>query len=309
LPGSGHPIATLICGSRSVNRYVLTPREVLVFFGRLLLMAGCGALMGFWWLKRSVVEPLIQLTEQTDGKTSHNVRADRHTDRDDEIGDLARTLSEMHMSLEEWRDRAIRLERTVNQRVASETQRVSRELQQAKRTIWSDALTQLGNRRMLEDRLDDMFAAQREEGNDLSIVMLDVDNFKKLNDTKGHPAGDELLRFIGELLKHSLREQDLAIRYGGDEFILVLPAVAQSDAEKIAQRTILLFTQQVKLLSIEHKPSLSAGVASLWEHKVDTAKELMEVADQALLQAKRAGKSCVRTLKAQPRAPALAGSR
>jgi diguanylate cyclase (GGDEF)-like protein len=102
------------------------------------------------------------------------------------------------------------------------------------------------------------------------------------------------LSFTGELLKQSVREHDLAIRYGGDEFVLILPSVATGDAMRVAERAVLLFNQQARLLSTDVRAGLSAGVASLAEHKPGGADELLELADAALYEAKRAGKGCVR---------------
>jgi diguanylate cyclase (GGDEF)-like protein len=292
--GTQQLLGTFVCGVRSTTRVNLNSREVTVFVLRLLLIAAAGGFMGFWWLKRTVVQPLAALADESARSSDAKTMTQSACARDDEIGALARALADMHMSLDEWRERAVRLERSMNHRVASETQRVARELQLARRAIWIDPLTQLGNRQLLEDQYPGIYAAQQQAGSNLCLIMLDVDNFKNLNDTRGHAAGDELLRFIGELLRQSLREGDFAIRYGGDEFILILPSVPLADAQKIAQRTILLFNQQSRLLSVEPRPGLSAGVASIWEHKPSSAEELLQLADQALYEAKSAGKACVR---------------
>jgi diguanylate cyclase (GGDEF)-like protein len=147
---------------------------------------------------------------------------------------------------------------------------------------------------MFEDRFEPIFKAQAEAGLDLSVVMIDVDNFKLLNDTLGHKAGDELLKFIGELLKSGLRQGDVAVRYGGDEFVLILPSARAEDAERVAQRTIAMFGQQAKLIEVERKPSMSAGVASLHKHRAPTAEGLWRMADEALYESKRSGKAQVR---------------
>lgn len=296
--GSSEALATLICGVRGTTRSALTPREMTVFFLRLGLIAVTGGFMGVWWLTRSVVHPLAVLAQESERGADGRPLTQTACERDDEIGALARTLAEMHLSVDEWRERAARLERHMNQRVTSETQRVSHELQQAKRAVWTDPLTQLGNRQLLEDRFGHLYAEQHASGSELCVIMLDVDNFKNLNDTKGHAAGDELLRFMGELLRQSVREGDLAVRFGGDEFILILPSVPLADAQKIAQRIVLLFNQQARLLSIEPRLSLSAGVASMWEHKPRSSGQLLQLADQALYDAKRAGKARVQTAEA-----------
>jgi len=177
--------------------------------------------------------------------------------------------------------------------VDSQKADITRELHQAQRKAWTDPLTRLGNRLLLEDKLDGIFAQKKQTRQDLVFVMYDVDNFKMLNDTLGHQAGDELLKFMGELLKQCVRKEDLAVRYGGDEFILVLPGVAMANAQSIAERTVRLFSQQANLLAVSPKPTISAGIASLADHQPASADELMRMADKALYAAKNAGKFTV----------------
>jgi len=294
LSGSDDVIGTLVCAARPLRQLAMSSGEAWQFFARLLLIAAAGMVLGFWYLKRNVLIPLAGLADRSAQiRRAKAAAGDDAAERADEIGDLARVLSDMHMDLEEWRARAGRLERSVGHRIAAETQKITRELEKTKRKIWIDELTKLGNRRLFQDKFGEIFQAQRDAGQDLAVVMIDIDNFKTLNDTLGHPAGDELLRFVGELLKQSLRGQDLAIRYGGDEFLVILPAVALNDACSIAERTCALFAQQAKLLPIETKPSLSAGVASLWQHRPESAEALLQFADEAVYAAKKSGKNCV----------------
>ena len=132
--------------------------------------------------------------------------------------------------------------------------------------------------------------------------MLDVDNFKILNDTLGHKAGDELLWFIGELLQQCVRVEDLAIRLGGDEFALLLPGASARNAKTIADRMSRLFAQRAALLDVDPKPAISVGVASLLEHRPDSPEDLIQMADLALYSAKRGGKSqvVIYTCKPEP---------
>lgn len=254
-------------------------------------IASTGMVLGFLWLKRKVVDPLTLLGRVGQAAPSTQSRDPLPLERDDEIGALARTLSALQMDVEEWRERANRLERSINARVAHATDRITRELKQAQKKIWTDPLTQLGNRRLLDEKFAEIFQSQDESGQELSIVMMDIDNFKPLNDTLGHPAGDELLKFAGELLGGCLREQDLAVRYGGDEFMLILPSVSPQQAQAIAERTIAMFAQQARLLPAAVRPSISAGIASLRQNRPASAESLLQMADSALYEAKRSGKS------------------
>ena len=124
--------------------------------------------------------------------------------------------------------------------------------------------------------------------------MLDLDNFKPFNDTFGHDAGDSRLRQMGQILREKLRKSDIACRYGGDEFVLVLPDSSLADAQRRVEQICAL----VKELQIRHDGApldtitVSAGVAAAPEHN-STATELLRAADNAMYSAKQAGRDRV----------------
>ncbi len=153
----------------------------------------------------------------------------------------------------------------------------------------TDALTGLSNRRICEERLEEEIERARRGGHSLSLLMLDVDNFKIYNDACGHSAGDEALRQIARVLQEGRRRNDIVARYGGEEFIVILP---NSDAESaliIAER----FRRLVEAAPWEHSPiTVSIGFAILspaWH----TVRDLIGAADQALYSAKRSGRNRV----------------
>jgi diguanylate cyclase (GGDEF)-like protein len=255
-----------------------------------LAISAAGIAMGLFLLRYSLLEPLKMLVRIGRGDTPRGLLP---ADPPDEIASLAQLLEDANRGTDEWRERAACLEASLERRVESQTHKVTLKLRQVERKAWIDPLTRLGNRRLLDDKFAQLFAQCRETGEDLALIMIDVDDFKSLNDTLGHKAGDELIRFAGELLSQCVREADLAIRYGGDEFLLVLPASTAAMAAKVAERVVRLFGQQAKLLAVEPKPGMSAGVASLKEHRPATPSAFLQMADQALYQAKRLGKSRV----------------
>ncbi len=161
------------------------------------------------------------------------------------------------------------------------------------RLVTTDELTGLANRRELFAALDRMIAQSRRSGRPLSLAVLDIDRFKLVNDTFGHPSGDEVIRRVAEMALLLMREQDLVGRLGGEEFVIVFPDCSDRDAlaacerlrQGIAALPILLPGGQS--LSV----TVSTGVTSLDEH--DDRTRLIGRADEALYRAKKAGRDQV----------------
>jgi diguanylate cyclase (GGDEF)-like protein len=265
------------------------------FFAPLGMIGLVGVCIGILWLSHEVVRPIEMLAKVgTDNSLAGELIEPTSASRYAELASLAQTLRCLHINLDQWRSKADQLEKSFDKRVAEETRKINQTLQRTKREMWRDPLTGLYNRRMLEENGPRLFDEQRSSGGDFSMIMLDVDHFKTLNDTLGHMAGDEMLQFVAQLLKQAIRREDYAVRYGGDEFQLLLPGVAIGEAAQIAERVVSLFRQHSKLLiSLDPKPSLSAGVTSLAVCHARDLPDLMRMADDALYQAKRAGKNRV----------------
>jgi diguanylate cyclase (GGDEF)-like protein len=152
---------------------------------------------------------------------------------------------------------------------------------------WSDGLTGLANRR----RLDHDLASQRDGGGgSTSIIMVDVDRFKAVNDTYGHQAGDDILRQVATMLSHHVRFDDVVYRYGGEEFCIVLPEATLDDARVVAKR-IVEAARVIALPDSSHL-TVSVGVA---DGGTDDIVRVVETADRALLEAKHNGRDCVVT--------------
>ena len=164
-----------------------------------------------------------------------------------------------------------------------------------------DPLTGLFNRRYLEETLPrELHRAQRAHS-PLCVAMLDLDNFKRFNDTYGHDAGDSLLRELGRLLLGKLRKSDISCRYGGEEFVLVLPDSSAADAKQRMEQ----IRGQIKELKIPHGEqvlsaiTVSAGVAQA-EDPPPNPSQLLRAADTALYAAKNAGRDRVMVYQAKP---------
>ncbi len=217
---------------------------------------------------------------------------------------IAKAFLNLRRGLAESYGRKLRTEQAAEQKINDHQHGMDRKLRRAQDQAVTDPLTGLRNRAFLAEELDPIYETARGEGNDLSIVMIDVDNFKRHNDIRGHFAGDEVLSFIGDLLAGAIRPTDHAARYGGDEFLLILPGASAEQAARVARRVVQLFTQYATSLAPPSDMTLSAGVASKHQGTSKSGTQLMAAADRALYEAKRAGKHNV-TIDANLR-PALA---
>jgi diguanylate cyclase (GGDEF)-like protein len=162
---------------------------------------------------------------------------------------------------------------------------------------YQDPLTGLPNRALLPDRLAVTAAQARRHGHQLAVMMLDLDNFKRVNDTLVHEAGDRLLAHAAELIRHSVRESDTVARLGGDEFVLHLGELHHfSEAGMVAQKLVARLGAQIaQIVMDEHiiEPGASIGI-SMWPEHGTELPELLRRANQALYQAKARGKGTYR---------------
>jgi diguanylate cyclase (GGDEF)-like protein len=155
----------------------------------------------------------------------------------------------------------------------------------------TDPLTNLLNRRGLEETLDTALALNTNRG--LAVLMADVDHFKRYNDEYGHLTADRMLEELGRILRESVGEPDLVGRFGGDEFVVVVPNVTEHDALELAER----LRQQIERLGL---CTISIGV-SVARHG-EGSKQFLDRADMALLAAKQGGRNCVRAKWFRPAA-------
>jgi diguanylate cyclase (GGDEF)-like protein/PAS domain S-box-containing protein len=155
----------------------------------------------------------------------------------------------------------------------------------------TDQLTGLGNRHYLEDNLSRELARTLRREDSVCVAMLDLDHFKKFNDTYGHDAGDMLLRKLGELLRKNLRQSDIICRYGGEEFVIVLLDSLLKDVQQRLDK----IREMVKEIKIqrgkEHFGGVSMSIGIVEAHEADwTTRRLLHAADEALYAAKKAGR-------------------
>jgi diguanylate cyclase (GGDEF)-like protein/PAS domain S-box-containing protein len=159
-----------------------------------------------------------------------------------------------------------------------------------------DVLTNLLTRRALNEQLEKEFSRAQRHANDLSCVLIDIDNFKSINDKNGHQVGDDVLKLFASTCEMSLRKADSIGRWGGDEFVLILPQTDLEQALVIAERLCLDISKlSVDIKNGSLKFSVSLGVVTLSKN-ILSVEQLLSQADKALYQAKDKGKGCVSTL-------------
>jgi diguanylate cyclase len=190
----------------------------------------------------------------------------------------------------------------LNQKLEEATSQIktlSKQLEETEKEVLLDALTKLNNRKAFDRKINDLCERFDKNEGFFSVVMLDIDYFKKFNDQYGHQVGDEVLRIVGSHLKKNLKGKDIPSRYGGEEFIILLPdtkldkayIVAEQIRENISKKRLKIKKTEQTLGNI----TVSVGVSEIREG--DTAISVVERADSALYLAKNSGRNNVKSEK------------
>ncbi|MCL4792069.1 MAG: GGDEF domain-containing protein [Gammaproteobacteria bacterium] len=182
-----------------------------------------------------------------------------------------------------------------NEEAQQEKHALEKEHRKLKTETIRDVLTNAYNRRHFENRLGAEFKACADSGYSwpLSLIFIDLDKFKDVNDSHGHQAGDAILKAVADLLVETLRDSDVVARYGGDEFVLLLPGVDTDKANIVAQRICAAVRTRKATIGADRQVgiTLSLGVATCdAEHRFENAQALLAAADSALYQSKRSGR-------------------
>jgi diguanylate cyclase (GGDEF)-like protein len=284
--------ASEFVAARYLAHQLYTVQIPLSVLGLVLLTAGllvAGAVLHFvsHW-RRQVIRLRRALEEALNGELPIEAL-------DQPFGGLSAltpAMQDLLRDLRRQRAEMAQLNLEMRQKVAQRTDALQRLVGRLRSQATRDELTGLYNRRMLDQSLDELVQRCAQDKAALCLLMIDVDDFKLLNDTLGHAAGDSLLRAIGQLIRSSVRQQDLAFRCGGDEFVIVLPQSARAEGEMLSKRLMDLIDALVKTLPVPRRPRLSIGISTLADLSGPVnGPELMQDADRRLYAAKFARKA------------------
>ncbi len=233
------------------------------------------AILGFWLIYR-VIQALIELASQADSIQKTGDLNDINYDEENEIGTIVNSFNTVMLRL---RDKILELEK------------VNEQLQILSVT---DELTGLYNFRSFKDFLTKEVSRSNRKEYSLTLVMIDIDNFKELNDKYGHFAGNECLKAVSSMIKESVRRYDIVARYGGDEFSIILPETNIDEGEIVATRLQEEFeSTKIKLpMGDSVTMSISLGLASVTCSKSAPISQvkIIEASDEALYRAKSKGR-------------------
>lgn len=246
------------------------------------------------WFEESITGPLQIMVQAVRNPDLHPNPSRWSRSRGwSETSEIGRVFEDLLAAMAVSEARVQEVEREMMQKIRKHQQGFDRELRRARDQATMDELTGLRNRSFLSSMLEPLYVMQKKQKQNLAVVMIDMDNFKQYNDNHGHLVGDALLRFVGSLLKSAVRPSDHAVRFGGDEFLLLLPDTDAKEAAAVTERVVKLFRQYVSRLGPQQDLSMSAGIATLFAQESGTGEGLIELADAALYQAKRNGKNGV----------------
>ncbi len=185
---------------------------------------------------------------------------------------------------------------------ATEIETMRRDLETVRKESLTDALTGIANRKRFDDFIRDSAGQAMNSGKPMCLVMIDIDHFKKFNDTHGHVAGDQVLKLVGRILGDSVRPTDLPARYGGEEFAVVMPATSVTECVNVAERirTTIASRKIVKRTTGESMGTITLSLGVARYRPGESLAGLIQRADAALYKAKTGGRNRVETAKDEP---------
>jgi diguanylate cyclase (GGDEF)-like protein len=258
-----------------VRLFIIVRPEYELYFRISCILTGTGVgLINYLVVQRFLCKPFSRLVEITEEIATGKTDSVLPEDGNDLIGQLCRSINRMNKAINKYRNQLLILAST-------------------------DPLTGALNRRSIGQALKIELSRSIRYSYDLAVFMIDLDDFKRVNDTYGHIIGDQLLRDFVSTVKNELRETDSLGRFGGDEFIILLPQTGSQEAKNVGQRLVQFIAEKDFVVSREDrqlllKITMSMGIAIYQgDNRLDWEK-LISCADEAMYQAKKqGGNSCL----------------
>ncbi|MFO1309652.1 MAG: EAL domain-containing protein [Burkholderiales bacterium] len=265
----------------------------LTVVGIVMLVAMVAALL----LTRRLVAPMRRLMRAARAVAGGRLDVHVPTRSRDELGLLTHTFNHMTQRLAQSQAEVVSYQRTLEEKVAQRTRELEIATAHAYKLAQHDILTGLPNRSLLNQSLRQIIAVAQREGTQVACLFLDFDHFKRINDTLGHDAGDQLLQAIAQRLGSAVRESDTVARLGGDEFVLVLPGLdpahATFEVMNVVHRVRESFLAPFRIA--DQTPTLTCSIGvSIYPLDAQDPATLIKQADTAMYAAKEAGRNAYR---------------
>ncbi|MFO1311661.1 MAG: diguanylate cyclase, partial [Burkholderiales bacterium] len=246
-------------------------------------------------LTRRLVAPMRRLMRAARAVGSGRLDVYVPAGSSDEMGLLTHTFNHMTQRLAESQSEVASYQRTLEEKVAQRTRELEIATAQAYKLAQHDILTGLPNRSLLNQRLKQILAQAQRDGTRVACLFLDFDHFKRINDTLGHDAGDQLLQAIAQRLTSAVRESDTVARLGGDEFVVILPGLAEEPFEVMTVLARVREAFQAPFRLADQTPTLTCSIGvALYPNDARDGVGLIKQADTAMYAAKDAGRNAYR---------------
>ncbi len=241
----------------------------------------------------SEIDSVIESLERHNRNLSEKEESFKEIEQSVEDRSVKDMVGQVLVELKEIRKQNEELKKRLEE-ANSQIKKLTEELEEREKEATIDFLTQVANRASFDRALSDMVNDFYRRNYPFALIMIDIDDFKKINDTYGHQAGDYVLQELARVLKSQLRARDVIARYGGEEFAIILPGVTFSQALRVAERLRRSIEKHLfKYKDVQIPVTISVGLAMMRDGLDETA--IVEKADKALYLAKRSGKNQVKT--------------
>ncbi|GMU36600.1 MAG: hypothetical protein AMXMBFR22_07910 [Phycisphaerae bacterium] len=284
--GGGDGVLGYVHIATSLEAFGLWTRQTVNFLTGVGLIVVLISMPLSYLAVRRLVRPINALCEAMAAFSSGYLDVRSRVDRRDEIGKLSATFNLMADQHQRAHESLIQLNNELERRVARRTKLL-------RHLATRDSLTGLHNRRYFDEMLRRRFAEAERYGHVISCMMIDVDDFKTVNDRLGHAEGDRRLVLAASVIRRQMRVSDVGARFGGDEFVILLPHTDREQAKTLARRISAELIAAQHENNVECPTTLSIGVADTIALEPRDAERLLQAADQALYDAKNTGKNRV----------------